>query len=131
MEASQADLNCSFCGRASSAVRNLIAGRGVFICNDCVVACRAEVGPEPERPAPKAAGARMDTTLVDVPDSGPRCTMIGRALSSGPAPGAGPECMFCGRAKNQVRAIVERASVRICNECVGLCEHIIAAEASP
>ena len=31
---------CSFCGKAHSEVRKLIAGPGVYICDDCVVRCK-------------------------------------------------------------------------------------------
>ncbi|MDR3136239.1 MAG: ATP-dependent Clp protease ATP-binding subunit ClpX [Coriobacteriales bacterium] len=33
------ELNCSFCGRSQKMVRKLIAGRGVFICDECVKLC--------------------------------------------------------------------------------------------
>jgi len=32
-------LRCSFCGKAKSAVGRLIAGPGVYICNECVDLC--------------------------------------------------------------------------------------------
>lgn len=32
-------LNCSFCGKPSADVAKLIAGPGVFICNECVGLC--------------------------------------------------------------------------------------------
>lgn len=31
---------CSFCGKAHSEVRKLIAGPGVYICDDCVIRCK-------------------------------------------------------------------------------------------
>ena len=33
-------LKCSFCGKRSEDVRNLIAGPKVYICNECVVVCQ-------------------------------------------------------------------------------------------
>ena len=30
---------CSFCGKSKSQERKLIAGPGVFICNDCISKC--------------------------------------------------------------------------------------------
>ena len=30
------ELNCSFCGKAKSEVDRLIAGPGVYICNECI-----------------------------------------------------------------------------------------------
>jgi ATP-dependent protease Clp ATPase subunit len=32
-------LNCSFCGKSQSKVEKLIAGPGVYICDECVVLC--------------------------------------------------------------------------------------------
>ena len=32
-------LGCSFCGKRQDAVEKLIAGPGVYICNDCVALC--------------------------------------------------------------------------------------------
>ncbi|MFM5951166.1 MAG: ClpX C4-type zinc finger protein, partial [Micrococcales bacterium] len=32
-------LNCSFCGKSQKMVRKLIAGGGVFICDECVELC--------------------------------------------------------------------------------------------
>ena len=29
-------LKCSFCGKREEQVRRLIAGRGVYICNECI-----------------------------------------------------------------------------------------------
>ncbi|MBQ1271504.1 MAG: ATP-dependent protease ATP-binding subunit ClpX [Clostridia bacterium] len=33
------DLHCSFCGRSQDEVKRLIAGSGVYICNECVQIC--------------------------------------------------------------------------------------------
>ena len=33
------DRTCSFCGKRESQVRSLIAGRGVYICDECVDYC--------------------------------------------------------------------------------------------
>jgi ATP-dependent Clp protease ATP-binding subunit ClpX len=34
-----ADLRCSFCGKPQRRVKTLIAGPGVYICNECVDLC--------------------------------------------------------------------------------------------
>jgi hypothetical protein len=34
-------MQCSFCGKAAATVAKLIAGPGVFICNECVALCDA------------------------------------------------------------------------------------------
>lgn len=38
------DLNCSFCGRNQKEVKKLVAGPGVFICNECIKLCSDVVG---------------------------------------------------------------------------------------
>ena len=47
---------CSFCGKAQSEVKRLIAGPSVFICDECVDLCKGiieqeEKGPPPDPPA--------------------------------------------------------------------------------
>ena len=44
--------SCSFCGKNQHQVRKLIAGPGVFICDQCVALCdeiiEQELGPQPQ-----------------------------------------------------------------------------------
>ncbi|WP_432931474.1 ClpX C4-type zinc finger protein [Microbispora sp. CA-135349] len=37
-------------------------------------------------------------------------------------------CSFCSKSKNDVTKMIAGAGVYICNECVGLCAEILAAE---
>ncbi len=39
-----ADLSCSFCGKDKGAIAKLIAGPGVYICNECVDLCNEILG---------------------------------------------------------------------------------------
>lgn len=39
-----------------------------------------------------------------------------------------PVCSVCGKGTNQVRAMVAGPSAHICNECVALCQSIVAAK---
>ena len=41
-------VRCSFCNKAQDEVRTLIAGPGVFICNECVELCQTIVEDEPD-----------------------------------------------------------------------------------
>ena len=48
-------LSCSFCGKSQQQVRKLIAGPGVYICDECIDLCNeiiqqelGEAGPVPE-----------------------------------------------------------------------------------
>jgi ATP-dependent protease Clp ATPase subunit len=38
--ANRSEYRCSFCGKAQTEVRTLVAGPGVFICDECVYLCR-------------------------------------------------------------------------------------------
>jgi ATP-dependent Clp protease ATP-binding subunit ClpX len=42
------DVRCSFCGKSQDKVRRIVAGPGVFICNECVELC-SEILNEPPR----------------------------------------------------------------------------------
>ena len=37
-------LHCSFCGKSQDAVNKLIAGPGIYICNECVDICKEIIG---------------------------------------------------------------------------------------
>jgi ATP-dependent Clp protease ATP-binding subunit ClpX len=41
---------------------------------------------------------------------------------------APPRCSFCGKEAGQVRKLITGPSVHICNECVGMCNEILADE---
>jgi ATP-dependent Clp protease ATP-binding subunit ClpX len=69
----QIERRCAFCGRPRSAVRKLVAGPGVFICDRCIAVCRRLLADErrqipPARgalPRPKEIGAQLDEWAVD------------------------------------------------------------------
>ena len=58
-EAMTEQLSCNFCGRHKEKVRKLIAGPGVYICDECVLLCAAilrdESGDDLEAPADEKA----------------------------------------------------------------------------
>lgn len=39
-------------------------------------------------------------------------------------------CSFCGKSQREVRKLIAGPTVYICNECIGLCNDILAVEAS-
>src|SRR5256714_2417972 len=47
---------CSFCGKSHAEVKKLIAGPGVYICDNCIVLCKnvldKDLSPESKKPAP-------------------------------------------------------------------------------
>jgi ATP-dependent Clp protease ATP-binding subunit ClpX len=51
-------LSCSFCGKSQNDVRKLIAGPGVYICNECIDICN-EIIVDDERAVPNSSGARL------------------------------------------------------------------------
>ncbi len=64
---------CSFCGKSSEMVERLIAGPGVFICNECVQVCNTIIKEEDsitdeefldEVPKPKEIKAYLDNYVV-------------------------------------------------------------------
>ena len=40
-------LKCSFCGKSEDEVNQLIAGPGVYICDECIEFCSSLLDPEP------------------------------------------------------------------------------------
>ena len=48
---------CSFCGKSHAEVKKLIAGPGVYICDNCITLCKSvldkELSAETKRNAPK------------------------------------------------------------------------------
>jgi hypothetical protein len=43
-------LACSFCAKPDTAIAKLIAGPGIYICNECVQLCNEILGSVPEQP---------------------------------------------------------------------------------
>jgi hypothetical protein len=117
-EESDWSLNCSFCGLSQKQVTKLIAGPGVFICDACVALADAVV----DQGKPRA----NDRT---------RLTAVTAAKT---------KCSFCGKKREKVDNIAETQAhpsgkrskpknegpiVRICNECLDLCNQILTEEA--
>src|SRR6266581_2375722 len=51
---------CSFCGKSQEQVRKLIAGQGVYICDECINLCQEIIEEEMlEAPRPKSAQAPL------------------------------------------------------------------------
>jgi ATP-dependent Clp protease ATP-binding subunit ClpX len=61
-EASKRLYRCSFCGKAQTEVKTLVAGPGVFICDECVQLCQAVIN---EKAAAPAAREVLDSLLPD------------------------------------------------------------------
>ena len=57
---------CSFCGKSHSEVKKLIAGPGVYICNECVGVC-SDILEKELRSTPKKGKSKADKTALGVP----------------------------------------------------------------
>jgi ATP-dependent Clp protease ATP-binding subunit ClpX len=62
---------CSFCGKSHSEVKKLIAGPGVYICNECVDVCgnilAKELNPPEESGKPKKGKGKTSHTKDEIP----------------------------------------------------------------
>ena len=94
------DLKCSFCDKKQFEVATLIAGPGVYICDECVGSCT------------DALAARESTGSI---------TMIIDKTAE-------ERCSFCGKKPIEVVGIVGMPTALICNECVKICQEILAAD---
>jgi len=57
---SREKLHCSFCGKGQDEVRRLVAGPGVYICDECISLCNEIIAEEP-------VGEENTTTVGEVP----------------------------------------------------------------
>jgi hypothetical protein len=113
-----ANVACAFCGAERSAVRMLIAGPGVYICDRCVDVADEVVAEGGQR-------AKELTLLVPLDLSNPKA-----------------RCSFCGKKRDQVDEMALAPSrpgvgkynrerepgVCICVDCLGLCHEILAEQ---
>jgi ClpX C4-type zinc finger len=62
---------CSFCGKAQTEVKTLVAGPGVFICDECVQLCQGIVA---KKAATQASTQEVPGSLL--PDNAPTETLL-------------------------------------------------------
>lgn len=99
----QGGVSCSFCGRQQARSGGFIAGPGgIHICGDCV-------------------GLAEDVLATRAPATTPVAT-----LAAVPARQATAECSFCSKPRDRVRGLAAAGSVGICDECLDLCDEILA-----
>jgi hypothetical protein len=72
-------VRCSFCGKPSSQVAKVIAGPGVYICDECVGLCRDILEQEKQQPPTSAAQLPTYESLSDdeILDLLPRVAAVG------------------------------------------------------
>jgi ClpX C4-type zinc finger len=105
------NLACSYCDKTHREVRKLIAGPTVYICDECVKLCNDILAEEAQR-----------THLAPDETASPPKQHEG-AKESGPK-----LCSFCGKSRAEVSKLIAGPAACICNECIGLCNDIIAEE---
>jgi hypothetical protein len=106
------NLRCSFCGKHQREVRKLIAGPTVYVCDECIKLCNEIIAEEAERgDLPPVEAAPRPKREREVDKS--RQTLC---------------CSFCGKHQREVRKLIAGPTVYICDECIGLCNDIIAEE---
>jgi hypothetical protein len=107
------ELACRFCGARQRAVRKLIAGPGVYICEVCVGRARGVIG-----------SGRAAVTQLGSLHAVPERNELAR-------------CTFCGKSRHRVAGLAAMSAesgdetagpAAICVECLSLCEEIIAEE---
>jgi ClpX C4-type zinc finger len=115
-----AGLTCAFCGAAGSEVRKLIAGPGVFICDRCL-----DLAHEVDAAGQRRANDLTMLVPLGLAEAKARCSFCGRQRSQTDAMVHAPRRPAVGRHAEQTRD----AGVRICRDCLSLCEEILASEA--
>ena len=66
--------SCTFCGKSDRQVNKLIAGPGVYICNECVALCQQVLDAKPAK-IPRLAPWQQDHDLDAVLENLPRIGM--------------------------------------------------------
>jgi hypothetical protein len=114
---------CSFCGRSREECAKLIAGPGVFICDGCVArASRLAVGAAAE----DVAGGPL---LVERSGSEAKCSFCGKQTRHVRWLVAGGVASTPGGTSGQGK-FGKGPRVFICDECLALCEEILAETAT-
>jgi len=73
-------VRCSFCAKPSSEVAKVIAGPGVYICNECIQLCNAILAQEQQKPSePEGQLPAWEESMTDeqILDLLPRIASVG------------------------------------------------------
>ena len=74
-------LRCSFCAKSQSDVLKLVAGPGVFICNECIDLCNQIITEEMARKGGSAEAAVLSDKTPDPPHPEGLGRVVGRRPS--------------------------------------------------
>ena len=108
MREKPANLYCTFCGKSPDEVRKLITGPSVAICDECIWKCNDILAKETSKPVVEARSHSEE-------EERPKGTVALR-------------CSFCGSGQQEVGKLIAGPTVYICDECIGLCNDIIAED---
>jgi hypothetical protein len=105
---------CSFCGKSKEDTEKLVAGPGVFICDACIFEA-TDLTRRGETQDLKHSGFSL------ISDGKTKCSFCGkRAKKTGPLAAA-----FGTPSASVRRTKFGGVGVRICSECLGLCNEIV------
>lgn len=116
------DRECGFCGRGQGQVDKLISGPGVFICGACVDLASKVLAARQERSSDWAR-------LVPESEPGARCSFCGKRGRGARGLVAAPDRPAMGKFGRGFRAS-RSSGVRVCSECLTLCNKILAEQPS-
>jgi ClpX C4-type zinc finger len=68
--------SCSFCGKPNTQVAALVAGPGVYICDECVALCQQVIAAKPAK-VPRLAPWQQATDVTAVLENLPRIAKAG------------------------------------------------------
>ena len=95
----------SFCRMSQRQVKKLIAGPGVYVCDGCMHRMHTVFA------APGQTASTPTATIRQVGEEA-------RA----------EQCSFCGKPRARVGAMASAGELRMCSECLALCDEIISEE---
>ena len=118
-------LACSFCQRAQSEVKKLVAAPTVYICDRCAEHAFAALNDD-ARPEADAILADAVRALTGVDEA--LIVEVGRILAAS-EPSTDDVCGFCGRTvRSDGARMIEGPRTRICDECLALVRDIVAED---
>ncbi|MET0938565.1 MAG: ClpX C4-type zinc finger protein, partial [Gaiellaceae bacterium] len=144
-------LLCSFCGKSQRQVKKLIAGPGVYICDECIDLCNEIIDEELTAPAhldldslprPKEIYQSLNDYVVSQ-DEAKRTLSVAvynhyKRVQMGQQSDDEVELQKsnilllgptgCGKSQRQVKKLIAGPGVYICDECIDLCNEIIDEE---
>ena len=96
-------MNCGFCGADKDSVEALIAGPGVYICDDCTKV--------------------IEQVLINRTSIEPNFQALERTSKL--------RCSFCSKRSGRDRKVVAGVDAQICHECIEICKKLLSEYKMP